>query len=81
MKIKVLGTGCAKCRKLEQIVREAVREIGVEAEIEKISDVREIAKTGVMMTPGLMIDGEVKLSGKVPNKAEINKIITASMDK
>jgi len=76
--IKIIGTGCPKCQKLEQLVREAVEEAGVEASIGKISDVMEIAKTGVLSTPGLMIDGEVKLSGRLPSKEEMSRIISES---
>jgi len=78
MEIKIIGTGCPKCQKLEQLVREAVEELGIEASIGKISDIMEIAKTGVLSTPGLMINGEVKLSGKVPSKEEISRIISES---
>lgn len=81
MEIKILGTGCAKCKKLEELVREVTQEMGIDAKIEKVTDIKEIAKAGVMMTPGLMIDGVVKLSGKLPSKAEINKIITTAMVK
>ncbi|MEL7565748.1 MAG: thioredoxin family protein [Dehalobacterium sp.] len=77
MEIKVLGTGCAKCKSLEQLVREVVNELAIEANIEKVTDFKEIAKAGVMMTPGLMINGKVKLSGKIPTKAELTNIITS----
>lgn len=76
MEIKILGTGCAKCNTLEQLVREVVSELDIEANIEKVTELREIARTGVMTTPGLMINGKVKLSGKVPTKADLTKIIT-----
>ncbi len=79
MEIKILGTGCAKCKKLEELVREVVQEQGVDAVIEKVTDIKEIAKAGVMMTPGMMVDGKVKVSGKLPSKDEISKIITTSM--
>lgn len=75
MEIKILGTGCAKCNTLEQLVREVVSELDIEANIEKVTELREIARTGVMTTPGLMINGKVKLSGKVPTKADLTKII------
>jgi small redox-active disulfide protein 2 len=77
--IKIVGTGCAKCKKLEEVVREAVQELNVDAQIGKISDLKEIAKTSILMTPGLIIDGKVKLSGKVPSKEETTKIIKASL--
>ncbi|KJS21436.1 MAG: redox-active disulfide protein 2 [Clostridiaceae bacterium BRH_c20a] len=79
MEITIVGTGCAKCKKLEEIAREAVGDIKVDAVIKKMSDINEIAKTGILMTPGLIIDGKVKSTGKVPSKAEVTKIITASM--
>lgn len=79
VEITVVGTGCAKCKKLEEIVREVVSEMGVEADIKKMTDVAEIAQTGILMTPGLMIDGKVKLKGKVPSKTEVEKIIKASL--
>ena len=78
MDIKILGTGCPKCNKLEALVKEVVAETGVEAEVSKVSDVKEIAKTGVMLTPALMIDGDVKLTGKVPSKGALVKMIRGS---
>lgn len=78
MDITVVGTGCFKCKKLEEIVREVVAERGVDATIRKMSDVKDIAQTGIFMTPGLIIDGQVKLSGKLPSKVEIEKIIESS---
>lgn len=77
MKIEVLGSGCAKCKTLEANVREAVSELAIEAEIVKVDDFAEIAKFGVMMTPALVVDGEVKLVGKVPGKDEIKNILTS----
>jgi len=79
LNIKIVGTGCSKCKKLEETVREVVQELDIEAQIEKISDIKEIAKTGIYLTPGLIIDGKVKLSGKVPSKEETIKIIKASI--
>jgi len=79
MEIKVLGTGCTKCKTLEQSVREVVNEMAIEASIEKITDFKEIAKAGVMMTPGLVINGKVKVSGKLPSKAELTNIITTAL--
>ena len=75
MEIKVLGTGCPKCKKLETLVKEAVEELGVRAEIAKVTDVAEIAKTGIMRTPGLVVDGEIKVSGKLPSKEELKTIL------
>jgi small redox-active disulfide protein 2 len=65
MKIQILGTGCPKCKQLEANAREAVTKMGVEAEIAKVTDIDEIMNMGVMMTPALVIDGEVRSVGKV----------------
>lgn len=79
MEITIVGTGCAKCKKLEEITREVVTEMNVDAQVNKMTDINEIAKTGILMTPGLIIDGKVKLSGKLPSKNEVIKIIKSSM--
>ena len=71
MEIKVLGPGCAKCKQTEQIVREAVAAAGVEAMVEKVTDIMEIAGYGVFGTPAVVVDGEVKSVGKIPKKEEI----------
>ncbi len=71
MDIKVLGPGCPKCEKTEKAVRDAVAEAGVEASVEKIKDVMQIAKYGVFGTPAVVIDGEVKSVGKIPTKEEV----------
>ena len=76
MDIKVLGPGCPKCHTLEKNTREAVRELGLDASVSKITDVNEIAGYGVFITPGLVVDGEVKLAGKVASKREIKKILS-----
>ena len=81
MEIKILGTGCKKCNQLEELTKEAVKEAKVEAEVIKITDIKEIAKAGVMLTPGLMIDGKVKFTGKVPSKADLIKLITENSSK
>jgi small redox-active disulfide protein 2 len=75
MKIEILGTGCAKCHKLEELVRVTVGETGVRAEIFKVEDIKKIMGYGVMTTPALVIDGEVKVAGKIPAKDEIEKWI------
>ena len=69
MKIEVLGMGCAKCNELEQEVREVLGELGIEAEVEKVSDLGKISSYGVLMTPGLVINGKVYSSGKLPTTA------------
>ena len=71
MEIKVLGPGCPKCEATEKVVKEVVAEAGVDAKIEKVTDIIEIAKHGVFMTPSVVIDGEVKCVGKIPKKDEI----------
>jgi len=71
MEIKILGPGCPKCRQTEKIVREATREAGVDARIEKVTDILEIAGYGVFGTPAVVVDGEVKSVGKIPGKEEI----------
>ena len=71
MKIQILGTGCPKCKKLTANAEQAVRETGVEAEIEKVTGVMDIAKFGVAFTPAIVIDGEVKASGKVADPKQI----------
>jgi small redox-active disulfide protein 2 len=71
MEIKVLGPGCPKCKQTEQNVKDAVAETGVDATIEKVTDIMEIAGYGVFGTPSVVIDGEVKSVGKIPGKEEI----------
>lgn len=74
-KIQILGTGCPKCKKLAEETEKAAKELGLEYSLEKVTDIQEIMKFGVMMTPALAFDGTVKLSGKVPSKDEIKKLI------
>jgi small redox-active disulfide protein 2 len=71
MEIKVLGPGCAKCKQTEKIVKEAVAESGVDASVDKVTDVMEIAGYGVFGTPAVVIDGEVKSVGKIPKKEDV----------
>jgi len=71
MEIKVLGPGCAKCRQAEKAVCDAVAEAGVAAEVEKVTDMMQIAGYGVLSTPAVVVDGEVRSVGKVPKKDEI----------
>lgn len=75
MKIEILGTGCKKCKKLEENAQEAVKSAGVDATIEKVEDMKSIMEYGVMSTPGLVIDGEVKSTGKVLKPKEIEKLL------
>jgi small redox-active disulfide protein 2 len=73
--IQVLGTGCPKCRKLEEQTRQAARELGLECEILKVTDIDAILRMGVMTTPGLAVDGRMVLSGKVPSVDELKKLL------
>ncbi|MGE0077440.1 MAG: thioredoxin family protein [Bacteroidales bacterium] len=75
MEIKVLGTGCPKCKALEKLTREAVAELGVDASIEKVEDIVKIMGYGIMHTPALVVDGKVVLSGRLPNITEIKNLI------
>ena len=75
MEIKVLGPGCAKCQKTEEVVKEAVAESGVSADVEKVTDVMKIAGYGVFGTPAVVVDGEVKSVGKIPNRKDVKSWI------
>ena len=75
MNIQVLGTGCLKCKKVAEVAEKAVEELGVEVEVVKVTDINEIISFDVMMTPALAIDGEVKVSGKVPSVEDVKKWI------
>lgn len=75
MKIQILGTGCPSCLKLAENAKQAATETGIEAEIVKVTDINEITSFGVMMTPALAIDGQVKIMGKVASPEEIKKIL------
>ena len=76
MELKVLGSGCAKCKTLERITREAVEELKLEATVEKVEDIQKIMEYGVMFTPALVIDGKVAFYGRVPNLKEMKEILT-----
>ncbi len=73
MKIEILGTGCAKCCKLEELACEAVEESGIAAEVVTVKNLNDIMAYGVMITPALVVNGEVKSAGKLPSKDEIRK--------
>jgi len=76
--IQVLGTGCTKCKVLYETVNKAVAETGVEAMVEKVEDIQQIMTCNILMTPGLVIDGYVKVAGRVPSLDEIKKLILAA---
>lgn len=78
MFIQVLGTGCAKCKTLYEMVKTAVQETGVDALIEKVEDIEKIMAFEILMTPGLVIDGEVKTAGRLPSLDEVRKLILAA---
>jgi small redox-active disulfide protein 2 len=75
MKIEILGTGCAKCNKTKEIVEKAVSETGVDAEVVKVEDFDSIVAYGVMITPAVVVDGDVKIAGRVPAVDDVKKWI------
>jgi len=75
MNIKILGTGCSKCKTLEKLTRDAVTEMGLHADIEKVEDIMKIMNYGVMSTPALVVDENIILSGRVPSPEEIKEIL------
>ena len=77
MKLEVFGTGCARCQQLEKHVAEAVRETGIAAEIVKVDDLAAIMDRGILFPPALAIDGETRVSGRVPSVREIEELLTA----
>ena len=74
-KIEILGMGCAKCNKLEELAKKASDELGIEYELKKVKDMDTILEYGVMITPALVVDGEVKVAGKVPSLEDVKKMI------
>ena len=75
MEIKVLGTGCKKCKTLEELTMQAVSETGIDATIIKVEDLLEIMKSGVLTTPALVVDGRVVLKGRIPSLSELKELI------
>jgi small redox-active disulfide protein 2 len=75
MKIQILGPGCPKCIKLAEATNQAVKDLGIEATVEKVADIKEIMSYGVMITPALVVDGVVKVAGKAPSIEEIKKML------
>lgn len=78
MKIEILGTGCPKCSQLAANAEAAARELGMDFELKKVTNLSEIASYGVMVTPALAVNGEVKLVGKVPSQAQIKELLEAA---
>ena len=81
MNIKILGTGCARCHDLEKITKQAIKELGIDATTEEVKDINKIMEYPILATPGLVIDGKLVCSGKVPSKAEIVKYINTALGK
>jgi len=79
MKIKVLGTGCAKCKSLEKVTRQAVEELKMDASVEKVEDIQEIMEYAVMRTPALVIDEKVVMTGQLPKLTEMKDVLTKNM--
>jgi len=80
MKIQILGTGCAKCKALTANAEEAVRELGLSTEIEKVTAIQDIMKFQILMTPGLAVDGQVKVAGRVISTEEIKKLLAPAAE-
>ncbi len=74
--IKILGTGCPKCQKLTETAETAAKELGIEYQIEKVKKMNDIMKFGVMVTPALVVDGEIKIAGKVPSVDEVKVMLS-----
>ncbi len=81
MKIEILGTGCPKCNALEATTKAAVDKLGITYELAHVKDITEFMKRGVMMTPALVLDGEVVTSGNVPSEAQITTMLTSALAK
>jgi small redox-active disulfide protein 2 len=79
MEIKILGPGCYKCHELDKKVREVAKELGVDAQIEYVQDIRKIMEYPILTTPGLVVDGNIVCSGRVPSKSEIKEFITKAL--
>jgi small redox-active disulfide protein 2 len=81
MKIKILGTGCAKCNQLENVTKEVLKEMGIEAPIDHVKEIQKIMEYPILTTPGLVINEEVVVAGRVPSKAEVTKFIATALAK
>ena len=81
MHIKILGTGCAKCHKLQKTVKEVAAELKLDATVEEVKDIKKILEYPILTTPGLVIDEKVVSSGRVPSKKDVEKLILIALDK
>ena len=79
MNIKVLGPGCGRCQQLEKTIKEVVKELGIDATVEEVKDIKKFLDYNVMMTPGLVVDEQVVISGKVPTKAEVTQLVVTAL--
>jgi small redox-active disulfide protein 2 len=79
MEIKILGTGCPKCKTLEKLTRDVVEQNNIEATVIKVEDIMEIMKYGVMTTPALVVNGKVEIKGRVPSADEIKQVLTRTI--
>jgi small redox-active disulfide protein 2 len=78
MNVKVLGPGCARCKKLYEEVDKAIRQLGLQATLEKVEKIEEVMRYGVLATPGLVINGKVKAAGRLPSTAELSTWLTSA---
>ena len=76
MKIQILGTGCAKCKKMAEVAEKAAKDLGIDYELEKVTEIVDIMQFGVMSTPGLVIDGKVVVAGKVPTEDRMKELLS-----
>ena len=81
MKIKILGTGCAKCHQVEQITRQVVKELAIDATIEEVKDMKKIMEYPILTTPGLVVNEELVCSGYIPTNSEVTQFIVNALDK
>ncbi|MCP3933643.1 MAG: thioredoxin family protein [Bacteroidetes bacterium] len=73
--IKILGTGCAKCKRTEEVVRQAVNELGIDAQVEKVEDITKILSYNILSTPAVVVDEEVKIKGRLPGLEEVKSLL------
>ncbi|OIP27278.1 MAG: thioredoxin family protein [Chloroflexi bacterium CG_4_9_14_3_um_filter_45_9] len=81
MNIKILGTGCARCHQIEKTTKEVVKELGIEATVEEVKDIKKIVEYSILTTPGLVINEELVCAGRVPTKAEVTQFIANALTK